>query len=219
MGHTLPAALLLIPNQPHLPLVPLYTYIAFPLLMPFVARCYVFARSSFSDGASLAGPGYIPLQLTYFSAFLTAAVARVHLVVIPGLASVSASAPTAFPLLNKLANLAGYIVSFTFPSTLHTPTASETTAASGIIHFVQWNSLVVFAAVWVALLWDMSLRDARMADRQPAGKAGGWQGAVKAVAALCGASFVLGPGAATAALFILREAQMERLRVAMKRWE
>lgn len=217
-GHSIPAIAMLIPNQPALTETPIW--VAFPILMSVAQQAYYFVRTHYphlfgrvpaaDETKRLTESGYIPLTLLYLSAFVGSCVAHIHLVIIPGLASASCTSPTSFVLLNKLIGLTRFLFNFFVPATgLSVPTPAETTATTGVVHFVQFDIIVVFSAVWIALIWDLSLR------RQQASKVSilqsiTWGAQVFSLLLVTG--LALGPGAATAGLLAYRESMLEEKR-------
>ena len=220
LGHTLPAIAMVIPGQHQLPSA-LYCYIAFPALMPIVQQAYLFVRRFFVSRPQETNEdkhaGYMVLQLTYISAFTASCLSHIHLVIIPAITHATANHPTSSSVANKIIGLVRYLYRFYIPATgVYIPSVEKTTAASGVIHFVQMDILVVFSAVWIAMLWDLQQRreEAQNAAKQttppPPSSTIRWN--VVALCALIGLSAALGPGAATAALFIYRERRLEQAR-------
>lgn len=213
LGHTVPALAMLIPNQPSLCAVPIW--VAFPILMSIFQTLWLWLRTRGLPHylrASESESGHFALQLTYASAMIASLIGQVHVVLIPALRAASSYAPTKNVVFDKDLGLFETLISFFFapfggPAFGLLPTSpSETTAASGVMHFVQCDVLVVFSAVWVALLWDLSMR--RGASRK--------QDMVcwlfKMVCALALGGFILSPGAATGALMMYREDYMKNVR-------
>lgn len=152
LGHTLPALLMLTPGSP--PPVRPPAWIAFPILMSLVQSMYRAARGRFTQTKGQKG-GYMVLQMTYASALLMSFASHVHLIIIPA----SHATPVPATLLQKAGPLAAYLKDFFVPPTaLAIPSRSTTTAASGMQHFVQWDTIVVFAAVWIAVIWDIEMQ-------------------------------------------------------------
>ncbi len=216
-GHTIPALAMLIPGQPALSSAPIW--IAFPILMSVAQSAYLFSRTRLSAFNTTSNParGYICAQLLFLSALVGSAAAHVHLVIIPGLSGASAQAPFSSPklvLVNKLLGLARHLYTFFTPATgLRIPSPATTTADSGVVHFVQFDVIIVFAAVWTALIWDLALRRRDAAATATAtSRTGstlctvGW--IVRVIALLFFASMAAGFGAATAGLLVYREAMM-----------
>jgi len=212
LGHTLPALAMLTPNKPSLRVVPIW--VAFPILMSLFQRIALLVRSRFLR-AEINGSGYFPLQLMYASAMVASFVGHVHVVVIPALSAASSYSPTSDVILDKDLGLLDALIAFFLaplrgPALGTVPTSPvETTAAAGVAHFVQCDVLVVFSAVWVALLWDLALR------RRPAPGASQHDTALwtfsMAVSLVLG-GLVLSPGAVTGALMMYREACLETAR-------
>jgi hypothetical protein len=218
-GHSIPALIMLIPGQPKFKKAPIW--VAFPILMSVAQESYLFVRRWATrqfKGAAESGKiqsGYAPLQLTYLSAFVGSCIAHFHLVIVPGLTAAPATSPTPFVLLNKFVGLAQHLWTFFVPATgLAIPKPSETTAASGVVHFVQFDIIVVFAAVWTAGLWDLALRrhhsNSTSEPETPIKSTLRW--ALEVLSVLICTSLILGPGAATAALYAYREVQLESAR-------
>lgn len=220
-GHTVPAIAMLIPNQPAFTQAPIW--IAFPILMTAAQWAYYVIRTqlpyigrtpSQEVTKRLHGSGYVPIMLLYLSAFVGSCAAHFHIVIIPGLAGASCTSPTSLVLLNKFIGLARFLYTFFVPATgLRVPTPAETTAVTGVVHFVQFDIIVVFSAVWIALIWDLSLR------RQQPGtstlESATW--AAKTFVILFFTGLALGPGAATAGLLAYRESLLEEGRQASEK--
>ena len=199
-GHTIPALLMLIPGSPPLDRPP--TWIAFPILMSVVQYTYRVARERLTQRAAGHKGGYVMVQMTYASALLMGLASHVHLVIIPAFYATPVSAT----LLQKAGPLAAYLKEFFIPSPgFAIPSPNTTTAASGVQHFVQWDTIVVFAAVWVAVLWDMRMQQSVANKRTHSiawwKSAGLWI----AASALILGSLVAGPGATTAGMMMYRE--------------
>ncbi|TDL16704.1 hypothetical protein BD410DRAFT_795105 [Rickenella mellea] len=217
LGHTIPALAMLVPGQSPFTRPPIW--IAFPILMSLAQHGYYCARRSLCPASTRNNDntrsGYVILQLTYLSAFVLSCIAHIHSVIIPGL--LSAPAPSSIPThLHYL--LTTYLYNFFIPPTgLRIPSPESTTAASGVRHFVQWDVLVVFAAVWLAGIWDLVLR---RHDRDASKKGHEGKNCVWAVVGFVGGvtaslfvtALALGPGAATAGLYAYRESVMEEAR-------
>ena len=213
LGHTLPALSMVLPGRHHIPSA-LYSYVAFPALMPIFQQAYLFVRRI------LVGPvqessvdkhtGYIVLQLTYLSAFMVSSVSHIYLVILPALANPGSG-------IGKIINLIKYLYRFYIPPTgIFVPLVENTTAESGIIHFVQMDILVVFSAIWIAMLWDLHQRrqeaheTSKSANQTQPPRSTNWN--IAAGCILVSVSAALGPGAATSALFMYREKQLEDAR-------
>ncbi|KAH8119690.1 hypothetical protein DFH11DRAFT_1566430 [Phellopilus nigrolimitatus] len=196
IGHTLPALAMLIPGQPALSSTPVW--VAFPILMTLAQRGYLFIRKQFTVSDRMSS-GYITLQLTYLSAFIGSCIAQINLVIIPGLYAASASVPTRWVLLDKLIGLTRYLYTFFIPETgFRIPSPQETTAVSGVLHFVQFDILIVFPAMWTAILWDLALR--RREWLEAAGRSASGAGSCRWAAP------------ATSGLLMYREAQLKKVR-------
>lgn len=243
LGHTLPALIMLIPNQPALCAVPFW--VAFPILMSVFQHAYLYLRKRYSGMFRRAREtmtsigigeeptvesGYIPLQLTYASAMVASLVGHVHIVLIPALRAASSYVPTPNVVIDKDIGLLQTLRSFFFAVFtgrafgLLPPTPSETTAASGVAHFVECDVLVVFSAVWVALLWDLAMRRRRSWSRccrSPMSSSSeltekqkmstkSWLASM--VFALVVGGLLLSPGAVTGALMMYRESILEEIR-------
>jgi hypothetical protein len=220
LGHTLPAIAMVIPGQHQLPWA-LYGYVAFPALMPIIQQTYLFIRRNLSSRIQESNEdkhaGYFVLQVTYISAFTASCLSHIHLVVIPAITHAAANQPTSSSIINKVVGLLQYLYRFYIPATgIYVPSVEKTTAASGIIHFVQMDILVVFSAVWMALLWDLNQRrqDLQNTAKHPptTGIITRWN--IVALVVLICLSGALGPGAATAALMMYRERKLEKARTA-----
>ena len=216
VGHSIPALAMLVPGQPCFKKAPIW--VAFPILMSIAQKGYLLMRQIITRlwqgnvGANRIRSGYTALQLTYLSAFVGSCIAHMHLVVVPGLAASPADSPTSVVLINKFIGLSRHLYKFFVPATgLAIPKPSETTATSGVIHFVQFDIIVVFAAVWTAGIWDLALRRPRVISLTSDTKSA-WRWSAEIFGALIGTSLILGPGAATAALFSYREVQLEQVR-------
>lgn len=228
-GHTLPALAMLIPGQPALSSAPIW--IAFPILMSVAQAAYLFVRTRvpmFKSGSSSSSyrvtraRGYVCAQLLYLSALVGSAAAHLHLVLIPGLSSASFQSPFSSPklgLVNKLLGLAHHLYVFFTPANgLRTPSPASTTADSGVVHFVQFDVLIVFAAVWTAIIWDLALRrrDAASSSTTTTTSTGFRSTLVwvlQLVSLLFVGSMVVGFGGATAGLLMYREAKMKMARL------
>lgn len=210
IGHTLPALVMLVPGQPALHQAPLW--VAFPILMSLAQRIYLHFRQHIgpqSREESREVP--LALRLLYLSGFVAAFLAHVHLLLIPALAAAPYSSPTNSPFLNKGIGLIHGLYKFFVPKTgLGIPSPAETTAASGVVHFVQFDVIVVFSAIWTALLWDLALR--RPAPNQTTYACSTWKWVVKSVSALLVGSLLLSPGATTAVLMMYREYELQAWR-------
>lgn len=215
LGHTIPALVLLIPGQPALSAVP--AWVAFPILMSVFQGAWLWLRTRIFVNASKEKSGYIPLQLTYASAALFSFMAHTYHVTIPALRDAPSFTPTSSVLLNKLLGLSDallgfFLAPFMGPDLgLASPDPASTTAASGVAHFVQCDVLIVFSAVWVALLWDLVLRKSQRA-RASASKLDSTVWFIRMIATLLLGGLVFSPGTATGALLIYRESELERAR-------
>lgn len=212
LGHTIPALVLLIPGQPALSAVPIW--VAFPILMSVFQGLWLWLRTRVFKGLFPGKSGYVPLQITYASALVFSFMAHTFHVTIPALRDAPSLSPTPIILVNKLIGLFHalfifFLAPFNGPLLgLAPPTTATTTAASGVAHFVQCDVLIVFSAVWVALLWDLALRRRTAAIFAP--NTAMWLAGMAAALLLGG--LILSPGAATGALLMYREAQLERSR-------
>lgn len=210
LGHTLPALIMLIPNQPALCVVPLW--IAFPILMSVSQHAYLFFRKKCSG--SVDGCGHKWLRRTYYSAMVASFMGHAHVVVIPALGSAPSNTPTSNVAIDKDIGLMESLQSFFFAVFsgrafgLIPPTPAETTSASGIEHFVRYDVLIVFSAVWVALLWDLALRR----RPEPVKKTTAWL-VFMGLSLLIG-SLIFSPGTTTGYLMKYREDKLNRERKA-----
>lgn len=213
IGHTLPALVMLIPGQPALRHTPLW--VAFPILMSLSQAIYLRIRTYFGTVPSVNARGIpLPLKLLYISGFIAAFLAHVHLLIIPALAGAPCFTPTSFPFLNKAIGLFIALYKFFAPRTgFRIPSPAETTATSGVIHFVQFDVLVVFPAVWTALLLDLVLRP-HVCDSSLRLKL---RWILKMVSGLLVGSLLLSPGAVTALLMMYREEKLVITRCSRKR--
>ncbi|KLO06679.1 hypothetical protein SCHPADRAFT_681646 [Schizopora paradoxa] len=223
-GHTIPALAMLVPGQPALTSPPVW--IAFPILMSLAQSAYLFVRTRvpFFQSKSCPHRGYVCAQLLYLSALVGSAVAHIHVVLIPGLVTASASAPFRSPslaLVDKLYGLARELVAFYTPASgLRVPSPATTTADSGVVHFVQFDVIIVFAAVWTALIWDLALRRRDAAKTSATATTastetstlGTFVWVVRLAALLFATAMAVGFGAATAGLLIYRESLMKKAR-------
>ncbi|KAF7791985.1 hypothetical protein EIP86_003012 [Pleurotus ostreatoroseus] len=209
-GHTLPALAMLVPGLPPLRAAPVW--IAFPILMSGASTIYttLVPKSATRRGTS----GYVMTQLTYLSALALGAIAHAHVVLVPGLAAttVDASMSRQEALMSKLRGLTGHLWKHYVPPSFAIPSPEQTTAASGVQHFVQFDVLVVFAAVWIAGIWDLALRRpqpsrASMSSFMAKWTALRWAAGVALLLLTIGVFF--GPGVSTALLFAYREKMLE----------
>ncbi|EJD03455.1 uncharacterized protein FOMMEDRAFT_168389 [Fomitiporia mediterranea MF3/22] len=153
IGHTFPALVMLVPGLPALHKAPLW--VAFPILMSLGQWGYLFIRRRLagSHGPSRSDSGYLPAMFLYLSGFIGAFFA--HLSIMGSTHSRSTR--------NKLLGLMMFIYNFFVPATgLRIPSPAETTAESGVVHFVQFDVIVVFSALWTALIWDLAIRRATL---------------------------------------------------------
>lgn len=212
LGHTLPALILLIPNLPPLCGVP--TWIAFPILMSGFRKAYLYLRRGYDELTqertdSESERRHNPLQLMYGSAMLVSFVAHFHVVLVPALTSASPYEPTPNDYIDKNIGLMQKLRSFFFsvftsPSFgLLPPAPAETTEASGVLHFVQCDVIIVFSAIWVALLWDLAMRR----PSKSAKKTVSWL-IITSCSLLIG-SLLLSPGTTTGYLMMCREEELE----------
>lgn len=200
LGHTIPALLMLVPGSPPLDSPP--AWIAFPILMSLVQYAYQVARERFTQGPDGQKGGYIVVQMAYASALMMGFASHVHLVLIPAFYATPLSAT----LLQKAGPLVTYFKDFFIPSPgFAIPSPNTTTAASGVQHFVQWDTIVVFVAVWIAVVWDMKMQQS-VAHRR-AQSVAWWKDSELWTAAcvLLVGALVAGPGAATAGMMMYRE--------------
>lgn len=201
LGHTVLALFMLVPDQPALTRTPLW--VAFPILMTVFQKLYLGLRWRFSSEHSKES-AYFAVQALYASGFIAAFMAHWHLVVIPYLTNASFAVPTHEVMLNKFFGLARSMHAFFLPATgVFTPQPDATTSASGVIHFVQFDVIIVFSALWTALIWDRSLRrDAGHSTQSMRDKV---LAIVKPTIALVAGALLLSPGAATSAFLMVRE--------------
>lgn len=217
IGHTLPALVMLVPGQPPLSKAPLW--VAFPILMSLVAfvaeHGYSYIRSRFHGTSSLgAHSGYSVIQVLYLVGFIPAFYAHISLVLIPGLSSAPFSAPTHEVFLNKLIGLMRYLYTFFIPATgLHIPSPAQTTAESGVVHFVQFDVLIVFGAMWTALVWDLAIR--RSTTHTTKVETFRWVALVASMLFIGG--LVVSPGGATSLLLMYREYKLNSSRRSVMR--
>lgn len=207
IGHTLPALAMLVPGQPAFQKAPLW--IAFPILMSLVVlveRIYLYIRSRFHRTSNLgAHSGYLLIQALYLSGAIPAFYAHVSHVLFPGLASAPWSVPTNTMYLNKVLGLLRFMYRFFIPATgLRVPSPAETTADTGVVHFVQFDILVVFAAVWTALIWDLAIRLSTIHTTRLTKLKWVTLGALTVFVS----GLVVSPGAATSLLLMYRESKL-----------
>jgi len=187
-GHTIPALIMLVPGAPPLSRAP--AWIAFPVWMVLGQKGYAFVRSRWLKRTH-EGSGYALVQLTYASSLLSSFASHVHLVLIPALTAT----PSPAPLRAKLLPFLAYLQDFFWPASgLAIPSVAVTTASSGVRHFVQWDTIVVFLAVFIGVVWDMQAR--------------GIHAEWKMVAWMSALSFTVSPGAMTAGLMMYREREI-----------
>ena len=217
-GHSIPAIAMLIPNQPEFTKAPIW--IAFPILMSVAQMAYYAVRTrspyllgrvpTSEETKRLTGSGYYPIMLLYLSAFVGSCAAHIHIVIIPGLTGASCTSPTQYVLLDKFIGLARFLYAFFVPTTgLRVPAPSETTAVTGVVHFVQFDIIVVFSAVWIAIIWDLALRRPQQSSNSTI-QTIVWIAKVFAILLVSG--LFLGPGASTAAILAHRETELEEAR-------
>ena len=215
LGHTIPALVMLVPGQPALTRTPLW--VAFPILMTVCQKAYLGLRRRSSVGGSKE-TAYLTVQALYASGFVAAFLAHWHLVVIPYLTSASFAIPTHEAMLNKLVGLVTSIHAFFVPATgVLTPRPDATTASSGVVHFVQYDVIIVFGALWTALLWDFRLRRKVSNTQSIPGQV---LTVAKVAIALVTGAMLLSPGAVTSALLMIREYELSgsiAMRCAAKR--
>lgn len=208
IGHTLPAMAMLIPGMPPFTSAPIW--IAFPILMSLGQHAYLtLARFVPALAKGRGDSGYIATQLTFLSSLALGAIAHAHIVIIPGLAAlaVPATMSDSNAIVAKLRELLSHLYAHFVPPSFAIPSPEATTAVTGVKHFVQFDVLVVFSAVWIAGVWDLFLR-----RRERAGKAGEVRWLLTAALLLLGGGLLFGPGASTAALFAYREKLLEEER-------
>ncbi|KAL5484776.1 hypothetical protein ACEPAI_7418 [Sanghuangporus weigelae] len=208
IGHTIPALVMLIPGLPALHKAPLW--VGFPILMSVAQQSYLHIRKRFSRARITSGShsGSIPVQLLYISGFIGAFIAHVHLVLIPGLSAASYAAPTNVVFIDKQFGLGQFLYKFFVPATgLRIPSPAETTAESGVVHFVQFDVIVVFSALWTALIWDLAMRRDPLHTPFDTCR---W--VIRMAAGLFAGSLLLSPGAVTSLLLLYREAKLENSR-------
>ncbi|THH28345.1 hypothetical protein EUX98_g5842 [Antrodiella citrinella] len=191
-GHTVPALMMLVPGL--LPLDRVPVWIAFPVWMVLAQKAYVLLRGTCwpqPPGSERQGDGYTFVQLTYASALLCSFASHVHLVLIPALTAT----PSPAPLQDKIPAFLTNMKDFFVPSTgLGIPSVALTTASSGVRHFVQWDTIVVFLALFTGVVWDVRAR----------GSQAGW----KTVVWMSMLSVMVGPGVVTAWLMMYREREI-----------
>lgn len=221
-GHTLPALAMLVPGLPPLRAAPVW--IAFPILMSGVQAVYLALVPK--HAARRGRSGYMMTQLTYLSALALGAIAHAHVVLIPGLtetaldAATLASTSLSGALLLKFRGLGAHLWRHYVPPSFAIPSPAQTTAASGVQHFVQFDVLIVFAAVWTAGLWDLALRRRALASAStsaPRWATARWVISVALLLLAIGVFF--GPGVSTALLFAYREKTLECARRRNERGE
>ena len=209
VGHSVPALLMLIPGMPPFRSAPIW--IAFPILMSLGQHAYLaLARVVPAINNRRDTSGYVPTQLVFLSSLALGAIAHTHNVIIPGLNAmeVATSMSTSDAILIKLRALLVHMYEHYVPPSFAIPSPEETTAITGVKHFVQFDVLIVFGSVWVAGIWDLALRHRELCKET--------KGVVVYVASVTTLLLTLGlffgPGVATACLFAWREKFMESAR-------
>ncbi|THH08624.1 hypothetical protein EW145_g2579 [Phellinidium pouzarii] len=226
IGHNIPFAAVFLAGLSSTS-VPLYLYALAPFLTHYASKGYIAFRRSRTDPRTLeqlerqSNPESSVLRFAYLSAFIVSAVSRAHLVLIPAYKAAAAS-PSITPL-----NFAYTLVAFFVPAHgLRQPPPGETTAQSGVLRFVQMNKAIGFSAVWIAILWELTLRRASAQLRNP--KQSEPRGNKKLLAdtktiivwglmGLILISVFFGPGAATATILAYRESLLEKERLRLEK--
>ncbi|TCD64414.1 hypothetical protein EIP91_004095 [Steccherinum ochraceum] len=202
IGHTIPALLMLVPRSPPLERPPIW--MAFPILMSLCQWIYKEVRTRLTSVRRTPQheEGYVFLQLTYASVLLISFASHIHLVIIPALAS----SDTSSSLLQKVVPSLRYFQDFFVSATgFAVPAIASTTAASAVRDFVQWDTIVVFISVWIAVVWDLARWEENAGKRQRLSRTNEWFSYSQLLLILVLASVGMGPGSVTAALMLYRE--------------